>query len=88
MLARSAADRMFELCVLVRRQRQQKIAAAGGDEEEPSDAVDGFIYMVDYPATRAENFALSKYSQALNAVFEIEEISVPVEEGEEEEQEQ
>lgn len=87
MMARAAADRMFELIVMVRRQRKDRITAAGGDENEPSEAVDGFIYMVDYPQTREENFALSKYSQALNAVFEIEEVPVPVEEGEEDENE-
>jgi len=87
MMARAAADRMFELIVMVRRQRKDRITAAGGDENEPSEAVDGFIYMVDYPQTLEENFALSKYSQALNAVFEIEEVPVPVEEGEEDENE-
>lgn len=43
--------------------------------------------MVDYPSTRAEILALSKYSQSLNAVFEIEEIVPPVEEGDEDEEE-
>jgi hypothetical protein len=62
MMARAASDRIFELSVLVRRQRQARIAAVSGDENEPSDNVDGFIYMVDYPTTRAENLALSKYS--------------------------
>jgi hypothetical protein len=31
--------------------------------------------MPDYPTTRAEIMAFSKYSQALNAVFEIEEVA-------------
>jgi len=87
MFAKAASDRMFELSVMVRRQRQAQIAASAADVNEVSDNVDGFIYMVDYPCTRAENLALSKYSQALNAVFEIEEILPPVEEGDEEEEE-
>lgn len=74
MMARAAADRMFELTVQVRRQRQTRMQASSSDENEASEGVDGFIYMVDYPNTRAEILALSKYSQALNAVIEIEEI--------------
>jgi hypothetical protein len=87
MMARAASDRMFELSVIVRRQRQARLASTSSDENEVSDNVDGFIYMVDYPTSRAENLALSKYSQALSAVFEIEEVNPPVEEGEEEEDE-
>lgn len=83
MMARATSDRIFELSVLIRRQRQVKMAAMQADELEPSENVDGFIYMVDYPTTKAEILSLSKYSQALNAVFEIEEIMPPVEEGDE-----
>lgn len=88
MMAKACADRMFELSVLVRRQRQTRMAAAQADEHEASDCVDGFIYMVDYPSTKPEILCLSKYSQSLNAVFEIEEIMAPVEEGDEEEDEE
>jgi len=47
------------------------------DEEEKKlveDQVDGSIYLIDYPQTRAEILSLSKYSQSLHTVFEIEEV--------------
>jgi hypothetical protein len=86
MMARAASDRIFELSVTIRRQRQVKMAALQADESEPSENIDGFIYMVDYPTTKAEILSLSKYSQSLNAVFEIEEILPPIEEGDEEQE--
>jgi len=49
------------MTVSFRRQRKERMAAA----EEGSfdqDLVDGFIYLVDYPVTKAEILALSKYN--------------------------
>ena len=75
MVAKSAADRIFELSVLIRRQKATKPVPT--DEEEKKlaeDQVDGSIYLVDYPQTRAEILSFSKYSQSLHTVFEIEEV--------------
>lgn len=83
MVARSAADRLFELSVLIRRQKQARLATLTQDEAGANDTVDGFIFMPDYPTTRPEILAFSKYSQSLNAVFEIEEI--PPQPGDEDE---
>jgi hypothetical protein len=44
--------------------------------------------MVDYPTTKQEILSLSKYSQSLNAVFDIEEILPPVEEGDDDEEDE
>lgn len=38
------------------------------------DSVDAMIYMLDYPQTKAEAFALARHSYALNGVFEINEV--------------
>ena len=87
MMAKAAADRIFELSVQIRRKRQAKIEGATADETaEMNDQVDGFIYLVDYPSKRDEVLALSKYGQALNAVFQIEQQAPPIEEAEEEEE--
>jgi len=56
--------------------------AAAEEGSFDQDLVDGFIYLIDYPVTKAEILALSKYSQGPNAVFEIEEIPKPIEEAE------
>ena len=50
MVAKSAADRIFELSVLIRRQKATRPVPT--DEEEKKlaeDQVDGSIYLVDYP---------------------------------------
>lgn len=75
MIARSAADRIFELTVQIRRLKAAKPQPT--DEEErklAEDQVDGSIYLIDYPQTRAEILSFSKYSQSLHTVFEIEEV--------------
>lgn len=80
-MARATTDKIFEMTVSFRRQRKDRMAAA----EEGSfdqDLVDGFIYLIDYPTTKSEILALSKYNQGLNAVLEIEEIPKPIEEVE------
>jgi len=56
--------------------------AAAQEDSFDQDLVDGFIYLVDYPVTKAEILALSRYNQGPNAVFEIEEIPKPIEEAE------
>ena len=56
--------------------------AAAEEGSFDQDLVDGFIYLIDYPTTKSEILALSKYNQGLNAVFEIEEIPKPIEEVE------
>ena len=87
MVARAAADRLFEISVSIRRAKKEKItrleeeAAAKATEESPaqpiqldSDQVDAMIYLVDYPQTKAEAFALAECSYSLNGVFEINEV--------------
>ena len=87
MVARAAADRLFEISVSIRRAKKEKItrleeeAAAKATEESPaqpiqldSDQVDAMIYLVDYPQTKAEAFALAQCSYSLNGVFEINEV--------------
>jgi hypothetical protein len=78
-VARSAADRLFEMTVNFRRTKRDKLAAAAEKGEEAvsqidHDLVDGFIYLVDYPSTYEEMMAFSRYSQSVQAVFEIDEI--------------
>ena len=80
-LARATTDKIFEMTVSFRRQRKDRMAGAEEGTFD-QDLVDGFIYLVDYPTTKAEMLALSKYNQGLNAVFEIEEIPKPTEEAE------
>ena len=61
-MAKSAADKMFEMSCLVRRAKRDKIAKleeeaqAKATEENPAQPVtsedgqlDGMIYLVDYP---------------------------------------
>lgn len=38
-----------------------------------NDTVSMLIYMVDYPQSKAEAVALSKYGHGLNAIFEVNE---------------
>lgn len=62
MVARAAADRLFELSVLVRRAKKERLVkledeaiAKAGEGQEPekvlidTDQVDAMIYMPDYP---------------------------------------
>ena len=50
------------------------------------DSVDAMIFLVDYPQTKSEAFALARHSYAVNGVFEINEVpKVDAEENEEEE---
>jgi len=87
MLARSAADKLFEMTVGVRRERKEKIAkieveiaalTAQGKETShlsvESENADGMFQMIDYPATKKEALAFSKYGHSMNCVFEIEEV--------------
>ena len=87
MIAKSAADRIFEINVQFRRHRKERQAAVSEENPFDPDLVDGFIYLVDFPQTETETLALSKYSQSLNAVFEINEIPKPPEDKEESENE-
>ena len=87
MVARAAADRLFELTVLVRRAKKEKLtkleeeaAAKAGEGQEPekvlldTDQIDAMIYMPDYPQTKNEAFALARAGHALNGVFEVNEV--------------
>ena len=101
MMARSAADRLFEMHVLARRAKKEKItkleedSAAKATEDQPAqpivvdnDAIDAMIYLLDYPQTKAEAFALAKCGYAINGVFEVNEIpKADAEEVEDEEAE-
>ena len=86
-VARAAADRIFEISVLVRRAKKEKYqkleeeAAAKATEEQPAqpiqmdnDSVDAMIYLQDYPQTKAEAFALARHGYSFNGVFEINEV--------------
>lgn len=87
MVAKSAADRLFELSVVVRRAKKDKIEklteeaknrAAEGEVPEKvvidADAVDAMIYLPDYPQSKAEAFALARAGHSLNGVFEVNEV--------------
>lgn len=39
-----------------------------------NDSVDAMIFLVDYPQTKSEAFALARHSYAVNGVFEINEV--------------
>lgn len=78
MLGKSAADRLFEMTALFRRARKER-------QQEPdfdADLVDGYIFMPDFPTTKDEVLALSKFGASLNAIFEIEELPKPPENDE------
>ena len=86
MVARAAADRLFEMSVVIRRAKKEKllkheeeINAKGGDDHTAGlgfdlDAVDGLIWMPDYPQTKDEAFALAQCGHSLTGVFEIVEV--------------
>ena len=87
MMARAAADRLFEMSVFIRRAKKEKLIkleeeATAKPTDDPSattaaserEGVDAMIYMLDYPQTKAEAFALARHSYALNGVFEINEV--------------
>ena len=89
------------MTVAIRRQKKEKIeainaaaAAKGTDEAKYAaedqvaflmDALDCMMYLVDYPQTKAETLAFSKYSNSLNGVFSISEIPRPPKEVDEDE---
>jgi len=63
MLAKAAADRIFEITVGIRRQKAAKPVPTEEEEKKlAEDQVDGSIFLVDYPTTRAEILSFSKYS--------------------------
>lgn len=87
MVARAAADRLFELTVVVRRAKKERFTkleeeaqAKAGEGQEPekvlidTDQIDAMIYMPDYPQTKSEAFALARAGHALNGVFEVNEV--------------
>jgi len=95
MLAKSVADKLFETTVNVRRERKEKLTkieaeitalqAAGKDSSHlslESDTADCMFQFIDYPNTKKEALALSKYGHSLNCVFEIEEVPAADNEGE------
>jgi len=87
-MAKAAADRLFEMTVLVRRAKKEKwmkheeeAAAKGSDDHHPvhlphmdKDSIDAMFYMQDYPSNKAEALALARHSYALNGVFEVNEV--------------
>ena len=100
-VARAAADRLFEMTVMIRRAKKEKLAkleeeaAAKATDDQPAqpvradnDQVDGMIYLVDYPQTKAEAFALSRLSYSLNGVFEVNEVPKADAEDQQEEEEE
>lgn len=101
MFARAAADRLFEMSVLIRRAKKEKIAKMeeeaankAGDEGTAttvlpeSDSVDAMFYLVDYPQTKSEAFAFASCSYALNGVFEVNEVpKADAEDAEDEDEE-
>lgn len=87
MIARSAADKLFELTVNARRERKEKLpkikaeiaalTAQGKDTSHlsvESENADVMFQFIDYPVTKKEALALSKFGHSLNCVFEIEEV--------------
>lgn len=59
--------------------------AAGKDSSHlslESDTADCMFQFIDYPNTKKEALALSKYGHSLNCVFEIEEVPSADNEGE------
>ena len=88
MLAKSAADKLFELTVNARRERKDKVAkieaeiqaltAQGKDASHlslESENADVMFYLIDYPNSKKEALAMSKYGHILNCVFEVEEVA-------------
>lgn len=86
-VARSAADKLFEMTCQVRRAKKDRItrleeeAAAKATEEHPAQPVtvddgqlDAMLHLVDYPQTREEALALSRHSQSLNGVFVVSQV--------------
>lgn len=82
MIAKSAADKLFEMKVDQRRNKKavQAEAAAvvsgSGDEKAETDMkmedkIDYFVVLQDYPCTAAEALAFSQYGQTLHCFFEI-----------------
>ena len=82
MLAKSVADRLFELKVDQRRAKKatmaEAAAVASGDGAEKAetdvkleDKIDYFVLFQDYPSTAAEALALSQYGQTVNCFFDI-----------------
>lgn len=87
MVAKAAAERLFEISVTIRRAKKEKLqkledeAQARATEEHPAqpvsldtDAIDGMIYMLDYPQTKDEAFALARHSYSISGVFEVNEV--------------
>ena len=85
MLGQSAADRLFEITIAVRKQKREKLtkleeeAAAKANEagtapektELDNDLVDSIISMPDFPSTDAEALALSQYGYSVNCMFDV-----------------
>lgn len=86
MVAKAAAERLFEISVTIRRAKKEKMQkqedeAKAGEEQQPTsgnheacDSVDGMIYLLDYPQSKEEAFALARHSYSLNGVFEVNEV--------------
>lgn len=86
MLAQSAADKLFEMGVAIRKQKKERLvkleeeaaakAAEAGASTPPkpetdNDVVDAMISIVDYPSTAKEALAFSQYGHTVNCFFEI-----------------
>ena len=97
-MAKSAADKMFEMACLVRRAKKERIskleeeAQAKATEENPAQPItsedgqlDAMFYLVDYPQTAEEALALSRHSQSLNGVFVVTEVPKSTDEEDDEE---
>lgn len=91
MRAKAATDKLFEMTVLARREKRDRmlkvdaeIAALTAQGKPTShltvenENADVMFQLVDYPQTREEALAFSKFGHSLNCVFEVEE--VPAEE--------
>ena len=50
--------------------------------------LDQMFYLLDFPACKEESLALAKYNNALNGVFQIDEIAAPIVKVDDEEEEE
>ena len=82
----AAADKLFEMTVLVRGQKkarqtkaQEELDAAQPDTapnkiETDDELIDFVFNLIDYPQNREEAYPFSKYGRTLNCVYDIYEV--------------